>query len=109
MASGCCCAGRIGMRTMRAYASAMPDELIREEMKLIKAMGANFIRLGHYQQNRLVLELCDELGMLVWEEVPWCRGGIGGRALEDDGARKTDQHDRAASQSSQRDSVGAGQ
>jgi beta-galactosidase len=60
------------------FASAMPDELIREEMKLIKAMGANFIRLGHYQQNRLVLELCDELGIMVWEEVPWCRGGIGG-------------------------------
>jgi beta-galactosidase len=60
------------------YASAMPDELIREELKLIKAMGANFIRLGHYQQNRLVLELCDELGIMVWEEVPWCRGGIGG-------------------------------
>jgi len=60
------------------YASAMPDELIREEMKLIKAMGANFIRLGHYQQNRLVLELCDELGIMVWEEVPWCRGGVGG-------------------------------
>jgi beta-galactosidase len=60
------------------FASAMPDELIRAEMKLIKAMGANFIRLGHYQQNRLVLELCDELGILVWEEVPWCRGGIGG-------------------------------
>jgi beta-galactosidase len=60
------------------FASAMPDELIREEMKLIKAMGANFIRLAHYQQNRLVLDLCDELGLLVWEEVPWCRGGIGG-------------------------------
>ena len=60
------------------YASAMPDDLIREEMKLIKAMGANFIRLAHYQQNRLVLDLCDELGLLVWEEVPWCRGGIGG-------------------------------
>ena len=60
------------------YASAMPDDLIREEMKLIKAMGANFIRLAHYQQNRLVLDLCDELGLLVWEEAPWCRGGIGG-------------------------------
>jgi len=60
------------------YASALPDDLIREEMKLIKAMGANFIRLAHYQQNRLVLDLCDELGLLVWEEAPWCRGGIGG-------------------------------
>ena len=47
-------------------------------MKLIKAMGANFIRLGHYQQSRRILELCDELGLLVWEEIPWCRGGLGG-------------------------------
>lgn len=59
------------------YANAMPDELIREEMRLIKEMGANFIRLAHYQQNRLVLDLCDELGLLVWEELPWCRAGVG--------------------------------
>ena len=59
------------------YANAMPDELIEEELKLVKAMGCNFIRLGHYQQSRRVLELCDRLGILVWEEIPWCRGGVG--------------------------------
>jgi len=59
------------------YAAAQPDELIRKELELVKAMGANFIRLGHYQQPRLVVELCDELGLLVWEEAPWCRSGIG--------------------------------
>jgi beta-galactosidase len=58
------------------YAAAQPDDLIRKEMELAKAMGANFIRLGHYQQPRLVLDLCDELGLLVWEEAPWCRSGI---------------------------------
>ncbi|KPV56535.1 glycoside hydrolase [Paenibacillus sp. A3] len=57
---------------------AMTEEMIRYEMQLIKEMGANFIRLGHYQQSRIVLELCDELGILVWEEIPWCRGGLGG-------------------------------
>ncbi|WP_282943665.1 glycoside hydrolase family 2 TIM barrel-domain containing protein [Paenibacillus sp. RC67] len=57
---------------------AMTEEMIRTEMDLIKDMGANFIRLGHYQQSRIVLELCDELGILVWEEIPWCRGGLGG-------------------------------
>ena len=57
-------------------AAAQPDGQLREEMELVKAMGANFIRLGHYQQPRLVLDLCDELGILVWEEAPWCRSGI---------------------------------
>ena len=59
------------------YAAAQPDDLVRKEMQLVKAMGANFIRLAHYQQTRLVLDLCDELGLLVWEEAPWCRSGIG--------------------------------
>jgi beta-galactosidase len=58
--------------------AAMPDEAVRKEMKLIKDMGANFIRLAHYQQSRTVLGLCDELGLLVWEEIPWGRGGVGG-------------------------------
>ncbi|WP_127587491.1 glycoside hydrolase family 2 TIM barrel-domain containing protein [Paenibacillus koleovorans] len=60
--------------------AAMTEEQIREEMRLIKEMGANFIRLGHYQQSRIVLDCCDELGLLVWEEIPWCRGGLGGEA-----------------------------
>jgi beta-galactosidase len=59
-------------------AAAMTEDLIRKEMLMIKDMGANFIRLGHYQQSRIVLGLCDELGLLVWEEIPWCRGGVGG-------------------------------
>jgi beta-galactosidase len=58
--------------------AAMTDEQIVQEMKLIKEMGTNFIRLGHYQQSELVLDLCDELGLIVWEEIPWCRGGLGG-------------------------------
>ncbi|MGI9176470.1 MAG: alginate lyase family protein [Pirellulales bacterium] len=59
-------------------AAAVPDDVVRRTMTQIKEMGANFVRLGHYQQAPLVLELCDELGLLVWEEIPWCRGGLGG-------------------------------
>ena len=59
-------------------AAAMTEDMIRKEMILIKEMGANFIRLAHYQQSRIVLNLCDSLGILVWEEIPWCRGGLGG-------------------------------
>lgn len=57
--------------------AAMSEAMIRREMQMIKDMGANFIRLGHYQQSRIVLNLCDSLGILVWEEIPWCRGGLG--------------------------------
>ncbi|QHS51318.1 glycoside hydrolase family 2 TIM barrel-domain containing protein [Edaphobacter sp. 12200R-103] len=69
------------------YAAAMPDDLIEQEMTLIKEMGVNFIRLAHYQQSRRVVELCDRLGILVWEEVPWCRAGIGGETFQEMGRR----------------------
>jgi beta-galactosidase len=59
-------------------AAAVPDIVVRRTLTQIKEMGANFVRLGHYQQAPLVLDLCDELGLLVWEEIPWCRGGLGG-------------------------------
>lgn len=62
---------------------AMSDALLRKEMTMMKEMGVNFIRLGHYQQAEAVLDLCDELGLLVWEEIPWCRGGLGGEAYRE--------------------------
>ena len=63
-------------------AAAMTEDMIRTEMKMMKEMGVNFIRLGHYQQSRIVLNLCDSLGILVWEEIPWCRGGLGGQKYQ---------------------------
>jgi beta-galactosidase len=69
------------------YAAAMPDDLLRKEMQMVKEMGANFIRLGHYQQPRLALDLCDELGLIVWEELCWCRGGVGGPEYQEQGRR----------------------
>jgi Beta-galactosidase/beta-glucuronidase len=67
--------------------AAMTESQIRSEMQIIKDMGVNFIRLGHYQQSDLVLQLCDELGILVWEEIPWCRGGIGGEVYKSQARR----------------------
>jgi beta-galactosidase len=63
-------------------AAAVPDDVVRTTLRRIKDMGANFVRLGHYQQAPLVLDLCDELGLLVWEEIPWCRGGLGGERYQ---------------------------
>ncbi|HET6974102.1 MAG TPA: glycoside hydrolase family 2 TIM barrel-domain containing protein [Pyrinomonadaceae bacterium] len=67
--------------------AAMTEDLMRKEMKLIKDLGANFIRLGHFQQSRTILDLCDKLGLLVWEEIPWCRGGLGGERYQEQARR----------------------
>jgi beta-galactosidase len=76
--------------------AAMTEDLIGQEMLMVKDMGANFIRLGHYQQSRIVLDLCDELGIMVWEEIPWCRSGIGGERWQQQAhrmlANMIDQH-----------------
>ena len=34
-----------------------------------------------------MLEQCDRLGILVWEEIPWCRGGLGGEMYKEQGRR----------------------
>ena len=64
-------------------AASVPDIVVRRTLTQIKEMGANFVRLGHYQQAPLVLELCDELCLFVWEEIPWCRGGLGGEGYRE--------------------------
>jgi beta-galactosidase len=68
-------------------AAAMTEDMMRKEMILMKEMGVNFIRLGHYQQSRIILNLCDSLGIVVWEEIPWCRGGLGGDVYKDQAKR----------------------
>jgi len=67
--------------------AALTEDMIRKEFLLIKEMGANFIRLGHYQNSRIALNLCDSLGLLVWEEIPWCRGGLGGETYKQQARR----------------------
>ncbi len=60
--------------------AAMTNKQHRADMELIKEMGANFVRLAHYPQDPEVYKACDELGILVWDELPWCRGGVGNDA-----------------------------
>ncbi|MFI5370524.1 MAG: glycoside hydrolase family 2 TIM barrel-domain containing protein [Candidatus Eisenbacteria bacterium] len=50
--------------------NAVPVELQRADLRRIKADGFNFVRLAHYPQSEAVLDECDRLGMVVWEEIP---------------------------------------
>lgn len=40
------------------------------DFSLIKAMGANTVRLAHYPHHPYSLDLCDSLGLIVWSEIP---------------------------------------
>ncbi len=41
---------------------------VEQDLRLIKAMGANFVRLVHYPHSRMTVELCDQLGLMATEE-----------------------------------------
>ncbi len=59
------------------YGMAVPNDIHRKDMEMIKEMGANYIRLGHYPQDPEVYKAANELGLILWDELPWCRGGVG--------------------------------
>ena len=42
-----------------------------EDMALIRELGANTIRLAHYQHDQYFYDLCDRYGMIVWAEIPY--------------------------------------
>ena len=51
--------------------NALLPEHHREDMDLICEVGANTIRLAHYQHDQFFYDLCDERGMIVWAEIPY--------------------------------------
>ncbi|MBN2091797.1 hypothetical protein JW964_19435, partial [candidate division KSB1 bacterium] len=50
-------------------ANAVPIRLQIEDAKILKALGANFVRCSHYPQHPAFLTACDQLGLLVYEEI----------------------------------------
>ncbi len=51
--------------------NALLPEHHEEDMELICEVGANTIRLAHYQHDQYFYDLCDEKGMVVWAEIPY--------------------------------------
>lgn len=50
------------------YGSAVPLSAMYRDIQLMRDMGANCVRTCHYPNDPRFLDLCDETGMLVWEE-----------------------------------------
>ena len=50
---------------------AVPDNIARYKVKLIKEMGANGYRTSHYQQTESYMDAFDEMGFLVMDEARW--------------------------------------
>ena len=57
----------------KGLGNAITREMHDEDMALIKEIGANTIRLAHYQHDQYFYDLCDEVGMVVWAEIPYIR------------------------------------
>ena len=55
----------------KGLGNAITREMHDEDMALIKEIGANTIRLAHYQHDQYFYDLCDEAGMVVWAEIPY--------------------------------------
>jgi beta-galactosidase len=50
---------------------AMPDRVQQMDAKIIKnQLNCNMVRCSHYPQSTAFLDACDELGLMVWEEIP---------------------------------------
>ncbi len=56
------------------HGKALTDEERLQTMNIAKELGCNFMRLAHYPHSERMARLADEMGMLLWEEIPvyWC-------------------------------------
>lgn len=50
---------------------AVTREMMEEDMRIMLEMGANTVRLAHYQHDQYYYDLCDQYGMIAWVEIPY--------------------------------------
>ena len=82
------------------FGAATSEAQMVRDLQLVKSLNANFVRGAHYQQSQRFLDLCDEMGILVWEEsLGWGNGQMYTRQydkvdeLSDEGFRAAQIHE----------------
>lgn len=50
------------------FGCALPYSAMAYDLMLLRSLGANSVRTAHYPNDEVFLDLCDEAGILVWEE-----------------------------------------
>lgn len=50
------------------FGPALPHAQLVQDLQILRDLGCNYIRGSHYPQDQRFLDLCDELGFLVFEE-----------------------------------------
>lgn len=51
--------------------NALTKEDHYDDARMIKELGANTIRLAHYQHSQYFYDACDEMGFVIWAEIPF--------------------------------------
>ena len=51
--------------------SALTTAEHEEDMQILRDMGANTVRLAHYQHAQYFYDLCDKYGLVAWAEIPY--------------------------------------
>jgi beta-galactosidase len=54
----------------KGYGNAVPNDVRAEDFELIKEIGANTLRGAHYPHSQYVYNKADEMGLVVWAEIP---------------------------------------
>ncbi len=65
----------------KGWAISKEDHKI--DLELIKEVGANTIRLAHYQHDQYFYDLCDHAGFALWAEIPFISQFMAGKGAYD--------------------------
>ena len=59
------------------YGSALTNAQHAADLETIREMGANSIRLAHYQQSEYLYSKADSMGLIIWAEIPFVNASSG--------------------------------